>query len=44
MAAYSEKHFEKILSKEPEFGTGNYKEALRKAFLNVDESLKSGGL
>ena len=44
MARYSEKHYPVILQKEAEFETGDFKEAMRKSFLNVDESLKNGGL
>jgi hypothetical protein len=44
VARYSEKHYPGILQKEKEFEAGDFKEAMRKSFLNVDESLKNGGL
>lgn len=44
VAKYAEKHFPKILLTEDNFHQGDYKEAMRKGFLRVDETLKDGGL
>ena len=39
VAHYAKKHFEKILKSEDNYIKGDLKEALRKGFLKVDESL-----
>lgn len=44
VAHYSKKHFPAILAKEADYKSGDYKEGLRKGFLQVDESLNKGGL
>jgi len=44
VARYSEKYYPGLLVKEEGFAKGDYKDALRRSFLKVDESLKDGGL
>lgn len=44
VAHYSRKYFPKILKDEISNTNGDYKEALRKGFLKVDELLNKGGL
>jgi serine/threonine protein phosphatase PrpC len=44
VAKYSEKHFPKILLQSDLYKKKDYKEAMRRGFLKVDESLNEGGL
>jgi serine/threonine protein phosphatase PrpC len=44
VAKYSEKHFPHILTNEDLYKNQSYKEALRRSFMKVDESLNAGGL
>lgn len=45
VACYAEKHYANLLNKEEGFVKGtDVKEAMRRSFLQVDESLKDGGL
>lgn len=44
VAHYSKKHFPAILANESDYKSGDFKEGLRKGFLQVDESLNKGGL
>jgi len=44
MAKYAEKHFPIILKQDEKFKNGDYQAGLRCSFMNVDESLKKGGL
>lgn len=44
VACFAEKHFPTILSESDLFQKEDYKEALRKGFLKVDEALNNGGL
>ena len=44
VARYTKRHFEDKLKTIEEFKAENYKEGLRKGFLEVDVSLNDGGL
>ena len=44
VAQYVKRHYEQILKDNEQYKSGDFKEALRRSFLKVDESLLDGGL
>ena len=43
VARYTKRHFEEVLKPLPEFEKEDYKEALRRGFLGIDDKLTKGG-